>query len=163
MFNAELIDKAKNVLKLARSAGLKISAAESCTGGLVSALLTEIPGSSDVFERGYVTYSNDAKIELLTVPTFYIEDFGAVSMETAIAMAEGALLMSKADVSVSVTGIAGPDGGTDDKPVGTVYLATARKDQKTLHRHIILKGSRSRVRVDTIAIALDMLEDRMCD
>ena len=122
MFSPELITQAQLLNKTLLAKKMRLATAESCTGGLISALITEVPGSSAVFERGFVTYSNEAKIDLLTVPTFYIEEFGAVSMQTVIAMAEGALLMSRADISVAVTGCAGPDGGTPEKPVGTVFI-----------------------------------------
>jgi nicotinamide-nucleotide amidase len=114
------------------AAGLKIATAESCTGGLVSAALTEIPGSSTVFERGFVTYSNEAKQALLGVPGETIAAHGAVSEATARAMAEGALAHSLADVAVSITGVAGPGGGTAQKPVGLVHFACARKGFMTI-------------------------------
>ena len=112
---------------------VKIAAAESCTGGLIAACLTEIPGASAVFERGFVTYSNQAKTELLGVPAALIAAHGAVSEDVARAMARGALSHSNADISVAVTGIAGPGGGTAEKPVGLVHLAGARKGHDTLH------------------------------
>ena len=105
-----------------------IASAESCTGGLIAGLLTEVAGSSDVFERGFVTYSNEAKAELLGIPMDVINQWGAVSTQVAAAMANGALKQSHADISIAVTGIAGPGGGSSDKPVGLVYLATARKN-----------------------------------
>ncbi|MHA1166089.1 MAG: CinA family protein, partial [Alphaproteobacteria bacterium] len=119
---AELKQSASDLLDALRAQGLMLAAAESCTGGLISACLTEIPGSSDVLERGFVTYSNAAKTEMLGVPPEMIESNGAVSEEVAGAMASGALTFSKADISVAVTGIAGPGGGSDDKPVGLVHL-----------------------------------------
>jgi nicotinamide-nucleotide amidase len=118
--------QADEILSLCRSAGLRLATAESCTGGLVAAVLTDIPGSSDVFERGFVTYSNDAKTELLGVPAELIARHGAVSREVAEAMARGALANSHADIAVAVTGVAGPGGGTAEKPVGLVHLAAAR-------------------------------------
>jgi nicotinamide-nucleotide amidase len=123
MFPPDLLDRAKKLLAQARAKGLKIATAESCTGGLLAGLLTEIPGSSDVFERGFVTYSNAAKQELLGVPLQILEVHGAVSEQTAHAMAEGALKHSLAHLAIAVTGIAGPSGGTDEKPVGRVHLA----------------------------------------
>jgi nicotinamide-nucleotide amidase len=123
-----LVDKAREVVDANRTAGRRIAIAESCTGGLVSAALTEIPGSSDVFEAGYVTYSNAAKIHELHVSEEVVETFGAVSVATAWAMARGALAASGADVAVALTGIAGPAGGSDRKPVGTVVFARAEKD-----------------------------------
>ncbi|MGA7324657.1 MAG: CinA family protein [Rhodomicrobium sp.] len=118
---------AEEVLQEARAAGLKIATAESCTGGLVAAALTSIAGSSDVFDRGFVTYSNEAKEEMLGVSAILLQDRGAVSREVAIAMAEGALSHSPAQLSVAVTGIAGPGGGSAEKPVGLVHFAAARK------------------------------------
>ena len=122
MADRELIEQARTLLDLCRTKSLKIAAAESCTGGLVAATLTEIPGSSDVFERGFVTYSNAAKAAMLDVPTDTLDRFGAVSRETAEAMAQGALAHSPADLAVSITGIAGPGGGTPAKPVGLVHF-----------------------------------------
>jgi nicotinamide-nucleotide amidase len=116
------------VIEANRAAGKRIAVAESCTGGLVSAALTEIPGSSDVFDSGFVTYSNDAKLELLGISLDVLETFGAVSIAVAWAMARGALEKTHADVSVAITGIAGPDGGSEKKPVGTVVFARARRE-----------------------------------
>src|SRR5262245_14878681 len=127
MFPKPIRKLADDVLQAARSAGLKIATAESCTGGLVAGALTEIAGSSDVVERGFVTYSNQAKCDLLGVTIEMLIAHGAVSEEVARAMAEGAVANSGADVAVSVTGIAGPGGGTATKPVGLVHIACARK------------------------------------
>jgi len=124
----ELVAKAREVVEANRAAGRRLAIAESCTGGLVSAAITEIPGSSDVFEAGYVTYSNAAKIHELKVSQDVVETFGAVSVATAWAMARGALAASEADVAVAITGIAGPGGGTPGKPVGTVVFARAERD-----------------------------------
>ena len=121
----ELIALARRVIEENRAAGRRIAVAESCTGGLVAAALTEIAGSSDVFEAGFVTYSNEAKSKLLGVSADVIETFGSVSVATAWAMAQGALSASGADVAVALTGIAGPAGGSDRKPVGTVVFARA--------------------------------------
>ena len=126
----DLVTKAREVVEANRKAGRRIAVAESCTGGLVSAALTEIPGSSDIFEAGYVTYSNASKISELNVCLDVVETFGAVSVATAWAMAQGALAASSADVAVAVTGIAGPDGGTEQKPVGTVVFAKAERQAK---------------------------------
>ena len=123
-----LVDKAREVVEANRKAGRRVAVAESCTGGLVSAALTEIPGSSEMFEAGYVTYSNAAKIAELKVSEDVVETFGAVSVATAWAMARGALAASDADVAVAITGIAGPGGGTPSKPVGTVVFARAERD-----------------------------------
>jgi nicotinamide-nucleotide amidase len=113
--------------------GIRIATAESCTGGLVAALLTEIPGSSTVLDRGFVTYSNDAKIEMLGVGAETIATHGAVSEPVARAMAEGAVRHSNADIAVAITGIAGPGGATPTKPVGLVHLAVAAKGRPTVH------------------------------
>src|SRR5689334_22129628 len=127
MADAELEARARALLDLCRSKKLTIATAESCTGGLVAATLTEIPGSSDVVERGFVTYSNAAKQAMLGVPAATLEQFGAVSRETAEAMAQGALAHSPADIVVSMTGIAGPGGGTASKPVGLVHFGAAAR------------------------------------
>ncbi|GGD75628.1 CinA family protein [Croceicoccus mobilis] len=125
----EMIELATRVVEAHREAGTKIALAESCTGGLVCAALTEVPGSSAVFDRGFVTYSNEAKMEELEVPSDLIETFGAVSVAVAWSMAQGAIKHSEADVAVAITGIAGPDGGTEKKPVGTVVFAKAKRSQ----------------------------------
>jgi nicotinamide-nucleotide amidase len=129
----EITDRAAALLDAYREKGLKIATAESCTGGLVAALLTEISGSSAVVERGFVTYSNEAKIELIGVPVELIAAHGAVSEPVARAMAEGALAHSRADVAVGITGVAGPTGGTATKPVGLVHFGLARKGAATIH------------------------------
>ncbi|WP_114951257.1 CinA family protein [Sphingosinicella terrae] len=123
-----LDDLARRVIEENRAAGRKVAVAESCTGGLVSAALTEISGSSDVFETGFVTYSNAAKISLLGVSAEVIETFGSVSVATAWAMAQGVINRTDADVAVAITGIAGPTGGSEMKPVGTVVFARAERD-----------------------------------
>ncbi|HXG80976.1 MAG TPA: CinA family protein [Sphingomicrobium sp.] len=123
----DLVAKAREVIEANRKAGRRVAVAESCTGGLVSAALTEIAGSSDVFEAGYVTYSNAAKMAELKVAQDVVETFGAVSVATAWAMAQGALEASGADIAVAITGIAGPDGGSEQKPVGTVVFARAER------------------------------------
>jgi nicotinamide-nucleotide amidase len=122
-----IIEEARKVIEANRARGKRIVVAESCTGGLVAAALTEIPGSSDVFQAGFVTYSNEAKISMLGVSLDVLETFGAVSIAVAWAMAQGALARSDADVAVAITGIAGPHGGTNKKPVGTVVFARARR------------------------------------
>ena len=127
MFTPDLLAQAAALVGLAQARGLTITTAESCTGGLVAALLTEIPGSSAVFERGFVTYSNLAKTQMLGVPAALIETLGAVSGAVARAMAEDALRHSAADIAVSITGIAGPGGGSAAKPVGLVHFAVARR------------------------------------
>ena len=123
----ELVEIAQRVIEANLAAGRRIAVAESCTGGLVSAALTSVSGSSAVFEAGFVTYSNDAKVEVLQVDTNILETFGAVSIATAWGMAQGALSRSGVDTAVAITGIAGPDGGTEKKPVGTVVFARAVK------------------------------------
>jgi nicotinamide-nucleotide amidase len=127
--DAHLLAQAEELLKACRGRNETIATAESCTGGLIAATLTAISGSSDVFERGFVTYSNSAKSELLGVPFWLIERHGAVSEDVARAMAGGALTHSQASLAVAVTGIAGPDGGTPEKPVGFVCFAAGRRDQ----------------------------------
>jgi nicotinamide-nucleotide amidase len=130
----ELSEQAQTLLDLCRNKGLKIAAAESCTGGLVAATLTEIAGSSDVFERGFVTYSNEAKQAMLAVAPATLASHGAVSRETAEAMARGALAHAPVDLAVSITGIAGPGGATAGKPVGLVHFAAAARDGRLIHR-----------------------------
>ena len=137
-----------------RARGLHLVTAESCTGGLIAAACTSIAGSSDWFERGIVSYSNDAKTELLGVPAALIARHGAVSAEVARAMAEGALVHSAADLSLAVTGIAGPTGGTPEKPVGTVWLALARRGHPAQATLLQLQGGRSEVREQTVDRAL---------
>jgi nicotinamide-nucleotide amidase len=133
--------------------------AESCTGGLIAGLLTEIPGSSNVVERGFVVYSNAAKKELLAVPAKTLAQHGAVSEQTARAMAEGALAKSRADVAVSVTGIAGPGGGTAAKPVGLVHFACARSGRRTVAREERFGDiGREAVRLASVKVGLDLLE-----
>ena len=159
MFGPALIARAETLIAAYTDRGEKIVTAESCTGGLIAALLTEIPGSSAVVERGYVTYSNAAKAEALGVGPALIAQHGAVSREVALAMAGGALASSRADVSVSVTGIAGPGGGSDAKPVGLVHFALARRGGGT--RHVERRFGdlgRSEVRRAALEEALGMLE-----
>lgn len=149
-------DLATQLLAAARSNGLMIATVESCTGGLVAAALTDIPGSSDVFERGLVTYSNAAKSELLGVPTATIEAHGAVSRDTALAMATGALNTTPADLAIAVTGIAGP-GGSDHKPEGLVWFATALRGHETIateHRFGALGRATVRARSTETALTL---------
>ena len=155
MFSSAMTKKAKHAMALLAGSNRMLCSAESCTGGLFSASITMLPGASGVFERGYITYSNASKIELLTVPTYFIEDYGAVSLETAIAMAEGALLMSRADVSVAITGVAGPDGGTKEKPVGTVFIATAIKNGRSMCQRLQLSGKRLEIQLTSVEAALD--------
>jgi len=153
----EIYRLAEAVLAEARARGLKIATAESCTGGLVSGALTEVPGSSDVMERGFVTYSNEAKAELLGVDPALIEAHGAVSEPVARAMAAGALANSRADLAVAVTGVAGP-GGTETKPEGLVHMATAVKSGVLSHRENRFGAiGRANVRRESVRTALEML------
>lgn len=155
--NDDLIVAASAALDAARAADLKIATAESCTGGLIAASLTEIPGSSDVFERGFVTYSNEAKTEMLGVPAGLIAEHGAVSEPVARAMAEGALAHSSADIAVAVTGIAGPGGGSAEKPVGLVFIGAARMGVSAIAERHVFPGDRAEVRRATVMRALAVL------
>ena len=154
-----LVPRAEALLAHARAHGMTIATAESCTGGLIAATLTAIAGSSDVVDRGFVTYSNAAKTELLVVPAALIERHGAVSAEVVRAMAEGALAHSRADLAVAVSGIAGPGGGTAEKPVGTVHLAAVRRGGEAIH-HLAHFGDigRTEVRSLTVLEAFMLLE-----
>jgi len=157
MIDEELRDAAKRVLVQCRKRRLLVATAESCTGGLVAAALTEIAGSSDVVDCGFVTYSNEAKQALLGVPAATLKRYGAVSEQTAIAMAAGALKHSRADLAVSITGIAGPGGGTKDKPVGLVHFAAASRDGRRLARvRHFGKLGRRRVRLRSVVQALEL-------
>jgi nicotinamide-nucleotide amidase len=159
MFTPALLARAEKLLADARAKGLKIATAESCTGGLVAGLLTEIAGSSDVFERGFVTYSDRAKQELLGVPGALIRQHGAVSEAVARAMAEGAIRHSTAQLSVAITGIAGPGGGSDDKPIGLVHITAARAGEASLHRECGFGDiGRGDVRLKSVETALEMLQ-----
>jgi nicotinamide-nucleotide amidase len=159
MIDAELRQAAKRVLDLCRAGGRRVATAESCTGGLVAAALTEIAGSSDVVECGFVTYSNAAKEALLGVPAATLGRYGAVSAETAAAMAAGALKNSQADFSVAITGIAGPGGGSKTKPVGLVHFAAASRDgRQIVRRRLFGKIGRRRVRLRSVVEALALLE-----
>ena len=159
MFSDELVASAQSLLALYRQAGLRLATAESCTGGLVAALLTEVAGSSDVVERGFVTYSNEAKIEMLGVSQETLTAHGAVSGETAKEMALGALAHSRADVAVSITGIAGPGGATATKPVGLVHLAAARDGRVLQAVQDVFPGDRDAVRLAALRQAVCLLQD----
>ena len=149
---------AEEALRLARGAGLTVTTAESCTGGLVAGALTEVPGSSDAFDRGFVTYSNAAKTALLGVPEALLAEHGAVSEAVARAMAEGALEAAGAGVSVAITGVAGPGGGSEAKPVGLVHFAAAGRRRPTLHRERRFGDlGRSEVRRRSVIEALTLL------
>lgn len=157
---ATAYELAEEVLRLARGAGLMIATAESCTGGLVSAALTEVPGSSEAMDRGFVTYSNAAKTALLDVPADLIARHGAVSEEVARAMAEGALQAAGSGLSVSVTGVAGPGGGTDAKPVGLVHFAAARRGRPTIARQRRFGDlGRAEIRRRSVLVALELLAE----
>jgi nicotinamide-nucleotide amidase len=160
-FPYDLEAKANAVLAVCGKAKLMIATAESCTGGLIAAALTSIAGSSTVVERGYVTYSNAAKTDLLGVPPVLIEQFGAVSDNVAIAMAEGALKKSGTGATVAVTGIAGPTGGSPEKPVGLVYIAAAYRGKPALLERHIFPGDRDAVRLATALAAMDLLIRRI--
>jgi nicotinamide-nucleotide amidase len=152
-----LESKAREVVQFYLEAGLTIATAESCTGGMIASALVDVPGVSAVFDRGFVTYSNEAKIELLDVSVALIEKYGAVSQEVAIAMADGALAYSRADVAVAVTGVAGPDGGTAEKPVGFVCFAIANKGNPPIGDVCNFSGNRREVRLAAAEHALAML------
>jgi len=159
MLDAKLAKAARRVLDVCRANGLKVATAESCTGGLVAAALTEIAGSSDVVDRGFVAYSNAAKQTMLGVPAATLRRHGAVSRQTASAMAKGALAHSDADLAVAITGIAGPGGGSVRKPVGIVYLAALARDGRRVRREKRYgKIGRRKVRLRSVAEALAMLE-----
>ncbi len=157
-FPAALLSQAEAVLAAYRRAGLTLATAESCSGGLVAGCLTEFAGCSEVFERGFVTYSNAAKTEQLGVPASLIAEQGAVSAEVAEAMARGALAASKADATVALTGIAGPGGGTAEKPVGLVHLCAIRRGGAVQPRREIFAGDRAEVRLSSVAAAFEMLD-----
>jgi nicotinamide-nucleotide amidase len=158
MFSSALLRLAEVVLVEARENKLRIATAESCTGGLIAGLLTEIPGSSDVLDRGFVVYSNRAKADMLGVPGDLIADQGAVSEAVARAMAEGAVENSNAHMAVAVTGIAGPGGGTGLKPVGLVHFAAAREGRSLLHEaHRFGDIGRSEIRMKSVEAALELL------
>lgn len=160
MFPLEIETLARLLVAEAREKSLRLVAAESCTGGLVAGAICSISGASDVFERGFVTYTNRAKSEMLGVPGDLIADHGAVSEPVARMMAEGALANSHAHVAVSITGIAGPGGGTPIKPVGTVHFAVARANRSVVHRHEAFDGqTREAVQLAAVRTALEMLRE----
>jgi nicotinamide-nucleotide amidase len=160
MPDQELSAHAQALLDLCRTRKLKIAAAESCTGGLLAATLTDIAGSSDVFERGFVTYSNEAKVAMLGVPPTVLESHGAVSRETAEAMAAGALAHAPVDLAVSITGIAGPGGAVAGKPVGLVHFGGASRRGRRLHRERRYGDiGRAEVRHASVLEALAMLRE----
>ncbi len=163
MLDETILRQAAAALAALRQRGLRAATAESCTGGLIAAALTHVPGSSDVVDRGFVTYSNAAKTEMLGVPAALIEAHGAVSAPVAAAMADGALVRSLADVTVAVTGVAGPGGGSADKPVGTVWFGCARRGEAARTERRVFPGDRTAVRAATVAFALTLLDQSGLD
>lgn len=158
MFDSEIVDLAKSVIDAFCARGWRLATAESCTGGLVSAALTEIEGCSDVVDRAFITYSNAAKIELLGVPEPMILTHGAVSAEVAKAMASGAARRAGVDAALSITGLAGPSGGTAEKPVGLVHFGIARRGQGARGEHHIFPGDPDAVRRAALIRALELLK-----
>jgi nicotinamide-nucleotide amidase len=160
MFPLEVETLARLLIDEVRERHLRVTTAESCTGGLVAAAICSIPGASDIFERGFVTYTNRAKEEMLGVQGDMLADFGAVSEPVARMMAEGALTNSRAHIAVAITGVAGPGGGSPMKPVGTVHIATARSTGGIRHRHEVFDGeTRLDVQMAAVAVALQMMRD----
>jgi len=161
MFPSDLVELAADVIARCRKAGLSVGTAESCTGGMIGACLTEVAGSSDVFDRGFITYSNAAKAALLGVPEALLADHGAVSEPVARAMAVGAVTRGGVDLAVAVTGIAGPGGGRPGKPVGLVHIAAARRRPgrapDVVHEMHNFAGTRTDVRLLTVRAALILL------
>lgn len=161
-FDPDLVASAECLLAELRQRQMMLATAESCTGGLICGLLTEIAGSSDVVDRGFVTYSDEAKIDMLGVPAETLARVGAVSRETALAMASGALAHSRASIAVSVTGIAGPSGGSAEKPVGLVHFGLARKGGALVHREEWFGDiGRQKVRIGSVRVALRMIADAL--
>ena len=159
MLSPAVLAQAAAVLDTFRRRGLRLATAESCTGGLIAAALTHVPGSSDVVDRGFVTYSNEAKTAMLGVPAALISQAGAVSQEVAAAMAEGAIAGSLADVAVAVTGVAGPGGGSAEKPVGLVWFGCLRRGAAAITQSRVFPGDRAAVREATVAFALGLVEE----
>ena len=158
MLNTKILDRAAEVIKVFKEKNRKLATVESCTGGLITAYLTGVSGSSEVVDRGFTTYSNEAKNELVGVPMELINCYGAVSDEVARSMAEGGLKNSRADVTISVTGIAGPGGGSPEKPVGLVHFGYASHLKGTSSCHKIFGGNRTNVRESTVLKAFQLLE-----
>ncbi len=161
LFPSDILDRAAEVVAACKAEGLTLTTAESCTGGLIAGAITEIAGASDVFGRGVVTYANEAKVALLAVPKDILAVEGAVSEAVARAMADGALSRSGADLAIAVTGIAGPGGGSPDKPVGLVHFGCARRDRETLHHREIFPGNRTAIRLATVRAALELVLRRI--
>jgi nicotinamide-nucleotide amidase len=157
--DADLVKSATRLVELLRERRLRLATAESCTGGLIAAFLTEVPGASDVFECGFITYANSVKSALVGVPEAVIARFGAVSREVATLMAQGALLRAPADVAVAVTGIAGPSGGSAEKPVGLIHIAAALKSGTVRHKECRFGDiGREAIRLKTVAEAFALIE-----
>lgn len=160
LFSEKLLQKAANFVKLAKSKGLKLAAAESCTGGLLSGLVTSVSGSSDVFDRGFVTYATKSKTDMINVNKNVIEKYTVFSGEVAEAMAKGCVNNSDADIGVGITGIAGPNGGNEKQPVGLVYVAVFNSKTNNVEvNKNIFKGDRDEVRLQAVEKALDMLSN----
>ncbi len=160
MISPGVLDAAAALLDAYRVRGWRLATAESCTGGLIAATLTAIAGASDVVDRGFVTYSNDAKLEVLGVPDVMLAEHGAVSEPVTRAMAEAALARSRADLAISVTGVAGPGGGSREKPVGLVWFALAQLGKPLHSERVIFPGDRTAVREAAVAHALALLRAR---
>ncbi|HET6610072.1 MAG TPA: CinA family protein [Rhodopila sp.] len=161
MLPQSTLTEAETLLAACRAKRIMLATAESCTGGLIAAALTAIAGSSDVVDRGFVTYSNEAKNEVIGVPLPLIEAHGAVSQQVAAAMAEGALARSQAAIVVAVTGVAGPGGGTAEKPVGLVWFGLARTGSPAITDRQIFPGDRAEIRAATVAHALKMIRESL--
>jgi nicotinamide-nucleotide amidase len=159
VFGSEILNLAETVLDACRARGWHVATAESCTGGLVAAALTAIAGSSDVVERGFVTYSNEAKSEMLGVSPATIAAHGAVSAETVAAMAQGAVVRAPVDLAVSIAGVAGPGGGSAEKPVGLVIFGIARRGGECQTQRHVFPGNRTAVREAAVKVALGLLAD----
>ena len=159
----EIADAGRRIARLLEERGMRIATAESCTGGWIAKTLTDIPGSSAWFEYGFVTYGNNAKITMLGIEPATIDEYGAVSREVAEAMAIGARVVADADLAVAVTGIAGPDGGTADKPVGTVWICWDGPERRSLTRLVEFSGDRDDVRRQTVIAALNGIRRQLAD
>lgn len=157
MLSDDIFDLAAGIVADFREKGLRLTTAESCTGGLIVAALTSVSGSSEVIDRGFVAYSDAAKVQMLGVPSALLEAHGSVSEQVAKAMAEGAVAAAQADMAIAVTGIAGPNGATPAKPVGLVYIALAARDADTLVERHVFEGNRGDVRRQTVLRALTLL------
>ena len=163
LVSSKFFDQASELVELCKSKSKRLTTIESCTGGLLSALLTSVPGSSKVFDCGFVTYSNEAKNKLVQVPLNKIDEFGAVSDEVAIAMANGGLCQSNADIAVSITGVAGPGGGTIQKPVGLVHFGIANGWSNAKSGQVIFSGTRDQIRDQSVEHALQLVFDEAVD